>query len=108
MPIVTGSTGVVLSVFGPRNPGEVERILTADGILLVASARPEHLHELRTLVGGIGVDPHKAARHRAAFTGFVPVVLPGHRPAQDGLPGLRDVAVIGNALDNISRTSPHQ
>lgn len=73
LPLATGSTGVALSVFGPRNLQEVERILTGDGILLVASARPEHLHELRTRIGGIGVDPHKAARHRAAFTGFVPV-----------------------------------
>ncbi|BBF99481.1 MULTISPECIES: putative RNA methyltransferase [Pseudonocardia] len=70
LPITTGSAGVVLSVFGPRNAEEVERVLPEGGILVVASARPDHLRELRAHVGGIGVDPQKADRHRRAFAGL--------------------------------------
>lgn len=40
------------------------------GVLVVASAAPEHLRELRGPVGAIGVDPHKRERFDATFGAF--------------------------------------
>jgi len=74
LPLASGAAGAVLSVFGPRNVAEIERILTGDGIVLVATAAPDHLRELRRLVGAIGVDPRKRERLDAALSSFEPIV----------------------------------
>ncbi|MFP5071582.1 putative RNA methyltransferase [Pseudonocardia nantongensis] len=73
LPLAPRTTGVVLSVFGPRTVAEIDRILTDEGVAIVATAGPEHLRELRDRVGTIGVDPRKPDRLRRAFTGFVQV-----------------------------------
>ncbi|MEV1290774.1 putative RNA methyltransferase [Pseudonocardia sp. NPDC049635] len=73
LPLAGRTAGVVLSVFGPRNTTEIDRILTADGIVTLATAGPEHLWELRDRLGMIGVDPRKADRLRRAFAGFSPI-----------------------------------
>ena len=70
LPVRTGAASVVLSVFGPRNVAEVERILSPDGIVIVATPRLTHLQELAPLVGAIGVDPRKPERLAASFQGF--------------------------------------
>ncbi|ANY07715.1 putative RNA methyltransferase [Pseudonocardia sp. HH130630-07] len=73
LPVAPGSAQVVLTVFGPRNAAEIERVLDRRGVLVVAGAAPDHLHELRDLLGTLGVDPHAPARRRAAFAAFEPV-----------------------------------
>lgn len=70
LPLATRTAGVVLSVFGPRHGGEIERILTDDGVLIVATAGHEHLLELRDRLDMIGVDPRKPDRLRHTFAGF--------------------------------------
>lgn len=70
LPLATGSASTVVSIFGPRNAGEVERLLTPDGVLIVASPAPEHLQELIAPLGLIGVDPAKPQRQAAAFARF--------------------------------------
>lgn len=74
LPLARRTAGVVLSVFGPRNIAEIDRILDADGILVLATAGPEHLQELRDRLGMIGVDPRKTDRLRHALAGFTPIV----------------------------------
>jgi 23S rRNA (guanine745-N1)-methyltransferase len=56
LPLQDGSVDVVLSVHGRRNPLECARVLTANGVLLVALPAPDDLVELRTLVQGKAVE----------------------------------------------------
>jgi 23S rRNA (guanine745-N1)-methyltransferase len=75
LPVATGAASVVLSVFAPRNFAEIERILAPGGIVVVASPRPTHLHELGRLVGAIGIDPRKPERLAASLRRFERVAL---------------------------------
>ncbi len=70
LPLTPASAGVILSIFGPRPPAEISRVLTNDGVLVVATARPNHLRELRDVLGTIGVEQRKAERMKNAFRGF--------------------------------------
>ena len=67
LPLASASVAVVLSVFGPRNAAEIDRILTADGVLIVAAPGAAHLRELREPLGLIGVDQRKPQRLADAF-----------------------------------------
>jgi 23S rRNA (guanine745-N1)-methyltransferase len=40
LPLAARSAALVLSVFGPRNPAEIDRILTPDGALIIAAPVP--------------------------------------------------------------------
>jgi len=62
LPIVDGVAAAVLNVFAPRNGAEYRRILRPDGVLLVVTPTAEHLRELVTSYGMIGVDPDKERR----------------------------------------------
>jgi len=73
LPLASRSTDVVLNVFGPRTPAEIDRVLTRDGIAIVATAGADHLRELRGRLGVVGVDARKADRLRHAFAGFTAV-----------------------------------
>src|SRR5271154_4375696 len=68
LPLAARSAALVLSVFGPRNPAEIDRILTADGALIIAAPGPAHLGELREPLGLIGIDPGKPDRLPGAGT----------------------------------------
>lgn len=70
LPLATGSAGVVLSVFGPRPPGEIARLLAPGGVLVIASALSEHLQELRGRLGTIAVHPDKRGRLERTFGEF--------------------------------------
>lgn len=70
VPLAAASAAVVLSVFGPRNAAEIERVLAPNGVLVVVSPLPGHLHEMIEPLGMIGVDPHKATREATAFDRF--------------------------------------
>jgi 23S rRNA (guanine745-N1)-methyltransferase len=70
LPLAAHSAAVVLSVFGPRNPAEIDRILTTDGALIIAAPGPEHLRELRRPLGLIGIDPGKPRRLAEAFSSY--------------------------------------
>jgi 23S rRNA (guanine745-N1)-methyltransferase len=70
LPLATGSAVLILSVFGPRNAAEIDRILAPGGALIIASPGAGHLRELREPLGLIGVDQHKARRLAGAFGGY--------------------------------------
>jgi 23S rRNA (guanine745-N1)-methyltransferase len=67
LPIRDQAADLVLSVFGPRNPAEIARVLAPGGALVVVTPGPDHLRELREPVGMIGVDDRKAERLAEAF-----------------------------------------
>lgn len=70
LPLVSGAATTVLSIFGPRNPAEIERILGPAGRLIVVAPTPRHLAELAGPVGMIGIDPRKSERQAATFDRF--------------------------------------
>jgi 23S rRNA (guanine745-N1)-methyltransferase len=59
-PVADSSASLILNVFAPRNAEQFHRVLTGDGLLVVATPNPGHLRELGDLV--ISVDGGKDAR----------------------------------------------
>jgi 23S rRNA (guanine745-N1)-methyltransferase len=69
LPIRDGALSRVLSVFAPRNPSEVARVLTTDGRFVVATPTERHLAELIGPLGMVRVDPDKDRRLAEAMSG---------------------------------------
>lgn len=70
LPLAAHSAALVLSVFGPRNAAEIDRILTADGALIIAAPGTAHLRELLRPLGMIGIDQRKPRRLADAFSNY--------------------------------------
>lgn len=62
LPVADGVAGAVLSVFSPRNPSEMARIMAADGVLVVVVPTDLHLAELISKLGLLSVDERKRER----------------------------------------------
>jgi 23S rRNA (guanine745-N1)-methyltransferase len=75
LPFADGCAALVLSVFGPRNPAEIRRVLAPGGTLLVATPGPDHLTELRRPLGLIGIDERKSARLAEAYGDYASATL---------------------------------
>ena len=56
LPLLDASVDLLVSLHGRRNPDEADRVLTADGVMLVAVPAPADLIELRAVVQGKGVE----------------------------------------------------
>jgi 23S rRNA (guanine745-N1)-methyltransferase len=56
LPLVDASVDLLLSLHGRRNPKEADRVLAADGVMLIALPAPDDLIELREQVQGEGVE----------------------------------------------------
>ena len=54
LPVRRRGVGTVLSVFAPRDPAEIARVLAPDGRLVVVTPEPDHLAEIR---GPLGFSP---------------------------------------------------
>ncbi|MFC4375414.1 putative RNA methyltransferase [Nocardia halotolerans] len=67
LPIRDGVLTGVLSVFAPRNPAEVARVLAPGGRFVVATPTARHLGELIEPLGMVQVDPDKDRRLAAAL-----------------------------------------
>jgi 23S rRNA (guanine745-N1)-methyltransferase len=67
LPLADGAAAVVMSVFGPRNAGEIRRILAPGGTLIVVTPAADHLQELREPLGLIGIDERKTERLADAY-----------------------------------------
>lgn len=62
VPVASGSAGLVLDAFAPREPGEIDRILAADGSVVAVVPHMGHLRELVDQLGLLTVDPAKRER----------------------------------------------
>ena len=67
LPVVDAGVEVVLSVFSPRNPVEFARVLRPDGCVITVTPGTDHLHELRSDFGLLGVEDGKERRLTDAF-----------------------------------------
>jgi 23S rRNA (guanine745-N1)-methyltransferase len=66
---VDGSVRVVLNIFAPRNPVELARIVAPGEMLLVVIPNPDHLQNLRTALGLLGIEADKEQRVVEQFAG---------------------------------------
>jgi 23S rRNA (guanine745-N1)-methyltransferase len=62
LPLRDGVAALILSVFAPRNPSEMARVLAPDGALLAVTPSTRHLHELVGPLGLLSVPEDKADR----------------------------------------------
>ncbi|GAB2725241.1 methyltransferase domain-containing protein [Nocardia thraciensis] len=69
LPIRDGALTHVLSVFAPRNPDEVARVLGPGGVFVVVTPTPRHLSELIVPLDMVRVDTAKDARLADALSG---------------------------------------
>ena len=69
MPIHDGALTHVLSVFAPRNPAEVARILHRDGRFVVVTPTVRHLAELIEPLAMVSVDASKGDRLQDSLSG---------------------------------------
>lgn len=67
LPVRDAVVDVVLDVFAPRNAAELARVLRPGGSLIVVTPTPEHLAELRDVLGLLGVQPDKEERVAASL-----------------------------------------
>ena len=81
LPVRDAAAGTVLSVFAPRDAAEVDRVLTRDGRLVVVTPEPEHLEEIRGVLGLLTVDAGKPERLAEAFRGRLSVI--DRRPVRE-------------------------
>ena len=96
LPLDDGCAAVVLSVFGPRNAAEIQRVLVPGGALIVAAPGASHLRELRDALGLIGIDARKEDRLADAFGGYaVSGVTPVRYELRLGRADLTDLVAMG-------------
>ncbi|MTD17065.1 methyltransferase domain-containing protein [Nakamurella sp. YIM 132087] len=69
LPVRDASVDVVTSVFAPRVPAEIARVLAPGGSLIAVLPDPAHLAELRGPLGLLEVDEGKVDRLAAAVPG---------------------------------------
>ena len=66
-PVRSATVDAALSVFAPRRPDELARVLASGGVAVVVSPLPEHLAGLRASRGLLDVEPGKQERLAATF-----------------------------------------
>ncbi len=92
LPVVDAGVDVVLSVFSPRNAEEFARVLRPDGCVISVTPGPDHLDELRSAFGLLGVEDGKERRLTETF-GRAGLITAEQRAVQRRDPWTADDAV---------------
>ena len=98
LPVGDGAVSTVLSVFAPRDPAEIARILAPGGRVVVVTPEPEHLVEIQDVLGLLTVDPGKPDRLVDAFDGLL-------RPVERA-ELRREMRLTRDAVDALVRMGP--
>ena len=69
-PVGSAAADLLINVFAPKNFSEMARALRPDGQLAVAYAGPDHLIELREMLGLMEPQPGKSASYRRQMQGI--------------------------------------
>jgi 23S rRNA (guanine745-N1)-methyltransferase len=69
-PVGSAAADLLINVFAPKNFSEMARTLRHDGQLAMAYAGPEHLIELREMLGLMDPQPGKEASYRRQMQGL--------------------------------------
>jgi 23S rRNA (guanine745-N1)-methyltransferase len=69
-PVGSAAADLLINVFAPKNFSEMARTLRPDGQLAVAYAGPNHLIELREMLGLMDLQPGKGASYRRQMQGL--------------------------------------
>lgn len=102
LPLADESAALVLSVFGPRNPAEIRRVLAPGGTLIVVTPGPDHHAELRRSLGLIGIDERKSARLAEAYGDYASTAVTTVRyQLRLGHAGLTDLVAMGPSARHI-------
>ena len=67
LPVADGRIDVLLDVFAPRNPGEFRRVLAGSGVLVTVTPEPDHLHQVRSGLGLLDIQPAKHEQLQTAL-----------------------------------------
>jgi len=67
--LANNSIGALLNIFAPRNAAEFDRVMTREGLLLVAIPGPDHLANLRSDLRLLDIEPDKEQRVVEGFAG---------------------------------------
>jgi 23S rRNA (guanine745-N1)-methyltransferase len=67
LPLRDSSAALALSIFAPRNPAEIHRVLARGGVLIVVSPTARHLVELVWKLDLLKIEPEKQDRIEAAI-----------------------------------------
>lgn len=70
LPLGDASADALLTVFAPRNAPEMLRVLRPGGVAVVVTPRERHLHEIRGVLGMLGIDAGKAERLDEQLSGL--------------------------------------
>lgn len=68
LPVQAAVADLILNVFAPRNPGEIDRILAPRGALITVTPTARHLQQLVARLGLLGVAADKQARLHAGLS----------------------------------------
>jgi 23S rRNA (guanine745-N1)-methyltransferase len=102
LPLADGCAALVLSVFGPRNPAEIRRVLAPGGTLIVAAPGPDHLSEARRSLGLIGIDDRKSARLADAYGDYASTAVTAVRyELRLGHAALTDLVAMGPSARHV-------
>ncbi len=74
LPVRDGATDLALSVFAPRDPAELARVLVPQGALIVVTPTRRHLAELVSAVGMLTVQERKRERLEGKLAGLFAAV----------------------------------
>ena len=99
LPVRTGVVDVALSVFAPRQPAELARVLAPGGLALVVSPLPDHLATLRAAWGLLDVEPGKQERLATTFA--------AHLEPVDEVDVRREVTLDRAAVEDLVAMGPN-